>query len=92
MSDKLRSLRKEIDCIDHELAMILSKRFKLTKQVGLIKAENALPAIDLKREDDKFEQIKLLSYEANVSEELLKQIFRVVIDEVVKQHREIANK
>ena len=48
--DELLRLRASIDNLDAVLLHTLAERFKLTKQVGVLKAENALPPSDKQRE------------------------------------------
>ena len=46
--DELLRLRSSIDNLDAVLLHTLAERFKLTKMVGVLKAENDLPPSDKK--------------------------------------------
>ncbi|MDQ0133920.1 monofunctional chorismate mutase [Neorhizobium galegae] len=48
--EQLASYRMTIDNLDSALLYILAERFRCTEQVGHLKAERAMPAIDNERE------------------------------------------
>ena len=49
MKNKLENLRKQIDEIDESIIILLDKRMKIVKIVGLLKKERNTPALDLVR-------------------------------------------
>ncbi|MFT3800289.1 MAG: chorismate mutase [Burkholderiaceae bacterium] len=84
----LQDLRSEIDHIDEEIVHLLVRRFAVTRQVGKLKAREALPAVDLRREAAqklKYEQLAAVN---GLSPTMVAAIFRLVIEEVVREHRE----
>ncbi len=85
----LNALRIRIDEIDQNLIELIAERFKITHQVGKYKKEQGLHPIDPDREARQFEKIKTISNELNVNPEIISQILRIIIDEVVKNHQQL---
>lgn len=89
--EKLLVMRSEIDVIDKQLISLLGQRFQITERIGLYKADNALPASDVNRELDQFSQYRKLALQHDISEELVADIFKGVIEEVVLRHKQLIN-
>jgi len=85
----LGKARIEIDAIDQQLVALIAKRFAVTHQVGLIKAEQKLDAVDPQREANKFAEIKGYCLEHQLNPELAEQIFTLIMAEAVRNHRRI---
>lgn len=85
---ELKSLRTEIDEIDGKIVDLLASRFRLTSEVGRLKAQHALGAVDLQREAAQEARFRELAERNGLNPELVVRVFRSVIDEVVKNHRE----
>jgi chorismate mutase len=47
--NNINTLRAEIDTLDNELIDILSRRFEVTRKIGLYKKINKLNSVDWKR-------------------------------------------
>lgn len=90
--ENLDELRKSIDTIDHSLILLLAKRFRVTQQIGRYKWQHGLPAIDEGREHAQFERLKRLAQEEGLNPELIYKLYRLIIDEVVENHRELQKK
>ena len=85
--DELENLRLKIDEIDESIIELFSERFKVTQKVALVKKKHNLDAIDSSREARQMEKIAKLSSKNKINTELMKKIFRLVIDDVVKNHK-----
>ena len=81
--------RKSIDRLDAILVFTLAERFKQTKNIGKIKAINAIPASDPKREAEQLKKIKSLSQEAGLDTKFAKRFLDFVITEVIKDHEKL---
>lgn len=92
MDIDLAKLRKDLDEIDATLIGLLAERFQLTQQVGIYKAEHALPAIDPEREKAQFKRIEKLAKETGLKPQFAQKILRTIIDEVVENHRALRSK
>jgi monofunctional chorismate mutase len=89
-NDELTRLRTDIDRLDEELIRVVALRFAATGRVGVIKAAQHLQAVDPEREAAQAQRYDALAACHGVSSELIQKVFRVVIDEVVANHRAIA--
>ncbi|MAC58720.1 MAG: chorismate mutase [Novosphingobium sp.] len=82
----LAGFRASIDNIDAALIHILAERFRITKAVGAYKAEHALPASDLSREERQIARLRKLAEDANLDPDFGEKFIRFVIDEVIRHH------
>lgn len=87
MDYNLDELRANLDRIDKELVRLLSERFSNTQKVGQYKKAHSLTPIDPVREALQFERIEKLALEAGLDPEFAKKFLRLIIDEVVKNHK-----
>jgi len=87
---ELQSLRTDIDDIDEKLVDLLACRFRLTSQVGELKALHGLDAVDPEREAAQAARFRELAQRRDLNPDLVNRVFRSVIDEVVKNHKEMA--
>ena len=78
-SEKISNLRSEIDEIDEHLVILLLKRFSYTKEIGNVKASNAMDIDNLEREKDIIEH---LSNKANhnLKKEDISAIFKLIFN------------
>ena len=81
---EIQSLRAEIDEIDSKIVDLLASRFRLTSNVGKLKAAHALEAVDPEREATQEVRFRELARHRNLNPDLVLRVFRSVIDEVVK--------
>ncbi len=87
----LKKLRKQIDKTDERILRLLVKRYKITKKVGLYKKEHNINPTDKKRDIEVYSQRKTLAKKLNLNPELIEKIFRMIIEDVKKNHRKIKN-
>ncbi len=84
---ELLEVREKIDTIDKQLIHFLGRRFALTHQVGLLKANKALDAVDTRRESEKLAEISALCQQHDLNPALVTELFSKIMEEVVKNHR-----
>jgi chorismate mutase len=89
--DELAELRRRIDEADERLVTVLAERFGVTRRVGQLKAELGMPPIDAQREAEVDAKVRRLAREHGLSEDLVSDVLRAVIDRVVSEHREQAS-
>jgi len=89
---ELITARQEIDRIDRELIDLLAERFAQTHKVGLLKAANSLKAVDADREAQKLADLRQLCEAKGLNAELVAGLFTRIMEEVVKNHRDLANR
>ena len=87
----LTALRSRIDAIDARLIELLAERFRATDAVGRLKASAGLAAVDAAREAQQALRYRALAAQHALSSTLVDQVFRQVIDEVVRNHRALAD-
>lgn len=85
-NDELLALRASIDNIDAALVFMLAERFRRTKQVGLLKAEHAMPASDPAREEQQIARLRELAIQADLDPEFAQKWFSFVVAEVIHHH------
>lgn len=89
---QLSSFRNIIDNIDAALIHMLAERFRCTDQVGELKAEHHLPAVDKYREKLQYDRFTTLAEGANLDPVFVEKLMQFVISEVVERHKKIATK
>ncbi len=82
----LKNHRESIDRLDAILVYTLGERFKLTQEVGILKAKNNLPPSDPEREKRQIERIEKLSKCAGLNPEFAKKYINFIIREVIHHH------
>ncbi|MBL3685566.1 chorismate mutase [Leucobacter zeae] len=87
---RLDRLRSSIDNIDAALVHMLAERFRCTQEVGVLKAENEMPASDPGREARQIARLRSLAEEAHLDPEFAEKWFNFVVAEVIQHHTEIA--
>lgn len=85
--DRLTALREELDEIDRHLVQVLEERFRVTREVGRLKAEVGLPPVDVAREEQVLARLGTVARRARLDPELLNAIYRRIFDAVVAEHR-----
>jgi chorismate mutase len=89
-TESLDDLRKQIDQVDLEIVELLSRRFKITEKVGVLKAKEQLPALDKSREQIQFERFSKMTKDYDLPIGLLDQLFELVMTYSKARHRTIS--
>lgn len=84
--EELAAIRGSIDNIDAAVIHMLAERFKCTKRVGILKAENDLPASDPDREQQQIERLRALAAEAELDAEFAEKFLNFIVREVIQNH------
>ena len=87
----LNDLRIEIDECNKQLFQVIKKRFEITRKVGRLKAEENLPAYDKERESRIIKNIREMAKNEKLNPDMMENIFKIIMTEVVKEHQEIKN-
>ncbi|SJN12597.1 Chorismate mutase I [Leucobacter sp. 7(1)] len=88
---RLDRLRSSIDNIDAALVHMLAERFRCTQEVGVLKAENEMPASDPSREARQIDRLRGLAEDSHLDPEFAEKWFNFVVAEVIQHHTQIAN-
>lgn len=89
--ERLTRLRSSIDNIDAALVHMLAERFRCTQEVGVLKAENEMPASDPSREARQIDRLRNLAADAHLDPEFAEKWFNFVVAEVIQHHTQIAS-
>jgi chorismate mutase len=89
---ELRRLRDSIDNMDAALVHLLAERFKITQQVGVLKAAEGLPAADPDREAQQIARLRRLAVEAKLDPEFAEKFLNFVVAEVVRHHQALSGR
>jgi chorismate mutase len=88
---ELRRLRDSIDNMDAALVHLLAERFKITQQVGVLKAAEGLPPADPGREAEQIARLRQLAVEAKLDPEFAEKFLNFVVAEVVRHHQALSH-
>lgn len=87
---EILALRRSIDNIDAALVYLLAERFRLTGQVGTIKATVGLPPTDPGREEWQLQRLAEIAQDAGLNVEFAQAFKAFVTAEVVRHHKHLA--
>jgi chorismate mutase len=90
--EQLAEYRASIDNFDAALIHILAERFRTTKAVGELKANNDFPASDPARENEQIERLRRLAERSNLDPDFAEKFLEFVIREVIQHHHQAAGK
>jgi chorismate mutase len=85
--DEIKGLRGKIDAIDAQWLGLLAERFKITAEVGKIKARDGIAPTDSNRESLQMQKIEKLALQMDLNPILAQNILRLIIDETVRNHK-----
>ena len=88
--DQLRAFRQSIDEVDAALVRLLAERFRITRDVGVLKAAHGLPPTDLARKHQQIDALRCLADELGLDPDFCEQFVHFVMDEVIRNHVRIA--
>ena len=87
--EELLAVRDKIDAIDEQMVELLAQRFDLTHQVGLLKADKELSAVDSSREAQKLARLTELCEARGLNAQLVTELFSSIMREVVQNHEKL---
>ncbi len=85
----LKKYRFEIDKIDEKILSLLAKRINISKKIGEHKLKNGLPIVDKKRKSEIFEKLQKTASKKTLSDELVKNIYKIIHDSSVDLQKNI---
>lgn len=92
MTDEtLAGFRARIDELDDQLIRLLAERFEITKAVGAYKAATGLPPADPDREKRQVARLRAVAEEVGMDPAFSEEVFRLIVDEVIRHHVRIAD-
>jgi chorismate mutase len=86
---QLNQLRASIDNLDAILIHTLAERFKLTQEVGKLKALHHMPPADKAREAQQIERLRVLANSAGLDPAFAEKFLNFIVAEVIRHHEQI---
>ena len=91
-TESLADLRLQIDNIDNDLLEMLSKRMRISREIGTFKKEHNMPVLQANRYDEIMQKRVILGESMGMSPEFVTKILEAIHEESVRQQVEILNK
>lgn len=91
-TENLSELRKQIDELDDRLVELLSKRMRVSREIGQYKKEHSLSVLQTLRYDEILSNRVAKAVKMEMNEEFMKVIIEAIHSESVRQQIEILNK
>ncbi len=88
--DELAAFRRSIDEVDAELVRLLAERFRITHYIGIYKAANDMPPVDLVRQHQQVDGLRQLALAEGLDPDFCERFVHFVMHEVIRNHRHIA--
>lgn len=87
--EQLAQYRSSIDNLDAILLHTLAERFKITQAVGVLKAENEMPAADKDREARQIARLQQLAKDADLDPAFAEKFLNFIVAEVIRHHEKL---
>ena len=78
MEPSLSDLRSTIDTIDTHLVKLLSERFDVVREIGLLKKKTAMTPLQPNRRQEVFDHVCALAKEHHLSEEFITKLYELI--------------
>ncbi len=90
-TENLAELRRQIDDIDEHLLELLSKRMRISREIGMYKKEHNMPILQSPRYSEILEKRSDMGEAMDLSVEFVKDILKDIHEESVRQQMIIMN-
>ena len=86
---QLNQFRDSIDNLDAILVHTLAERFKLTQEVGKLKALHNMPPADKDREARQIERLRQMAQDSGLDPAFAEKFLNFIVAEVIRHHEQI---
>ena len=90
-TENLAELRREIDKLDNELLSLLSKRMRISREIGQYKKEHNMPVLQAQRYDEILNKRGAQAVELDLDPEFIKTVLRAIHEESVQVQMKLIN-
>lgn len=91
-TENLAELRKQIDELDEQLLELLSKRMRVSREIGQYKKEHNMPVLQTVRYDEILNKRVAQAVGLDMADDFMKTVLEAIHEESVRQQIEIMNK
>ena len=74
----LNNYRNRINKVDGRIVKLLSRRQKISKEIGIFKIKNNLPVHNPKREQEILDNLSIVAAENDLNPELIQKLFKII--------------
>ncbi len=90
-TESLTELRREIDKLDDQLLSMLSKRMRISREIGRYKKEHNMPVLQAQRYDEILNHRAVQAEELGINSEFIKTVLRAIHEESVQVQVKLIN-
>lgn len=90
-TESLTLLRQQIDQIDNDLLEALSKRMRISREIGQYKKEHSMLVVQTGRYDDILNSRAAAAEELGMNGDFMKTVYQAIHEESVRQQIEVLN-
>lgn len=90
-TESLTLLRQQIDQIDNDLLEALSKRMRISREIGQYKKEHSMPVVQTGRYGDILNSRAAAAEELGMNGDFMKTVYQAIHEESVRQQIEVLN-
>ena len=90
-TESLTLLRQQIDQIDNDLLEALSKRMRISREIGQYKKEHSMPVVQTGRYDDILNSRAAAAEELGMNGDFMKTVYQAIHEESDRQQIEVLN-
>lgn len=90
-TESLTLLRQQIDQIDNDLLEAMSKRMRISREIGQYKKEHSMPVVQTGRYDDILNSRAAAAEELGMNGDFMKTVYQAIHEESVRQQIEVLN-
>ena len=90
-TESLTELRSQIDKLDDELLELLSRRMRVSRDIGQYKKEHSMPILQAKRYDEILNKRGAQAVELGINPEFVKTLLQAIHEESVHEQVKVIN-
>lgn len=90
-TENIRQLRSQIDNVDNQLMDLLSRRFRICREIGTFKKEHNMTVLQASRYNEIMEQFGKRAPEFGMSADFAGHVFELIHEESVRQQLKIVS-
>ncbi len=84
---EIEHIRNEIDTVDREVIMLLSRRKTLVKMIGEIKKKHNLQVLNKTREEKLFARLRALAEKQGLDAAYVEKLYKIILEQSKKEQK-----